>query len=134
MHGASLQKHPRDTTLLDIYQDIADTGTDTTSIVNYVTSWRDASLDTANWPDILLVTEHMLLNSALQYARWIGVDEGDLHNFADMSFDPSLQHETTVSVGNEDLAYKVMEVFKPVFELIYSLNNDEVETEEEVTT
>jgi len=32
------------------------------------------------------------------------------------------------------MASKVMEVFKPGFELIYSLNNDEVETEEEVTT
>ena len=115
---SKLGKYKRGTKLEEIYNDIAESGKDTTGITEYIQSWYNASQDKANWPEIKVVTAPVLYDNAVEHARWIGVNGSDLQQFSDLAFDTTIRKTHNSSGIPDDVISKVEQVFTGITEII----------------
>jgi len=121
--GSELGVYPNRLSVKRLYGDMAAAGTDTTGITQYVTGWYEASREREHWPDTRIVTAKTLFDHAEDHARWIGVEERDMHMFQHMSFDAGRQRSATPSVSSAETAEKVMEVFAEAIDLVGVIDN-----------
>ena len=112
--------YKRGTTLDEIYAEMLDVGKDMTGIDEYVKSWYKASQDRSNWPEIKLVTPPILFDNAVEYAKWLGVSDEDLHNFSGYSFNPS---KSKLKNSNSERRERVMALFENVTKILSLVEN-----------
>ena len=118
-------------TLYDIYTEMLDAGKDMTGIDQYVKSWYKASRDRSSWPEIKLVTPPILFDNAVEYAKWLGVNDEDLHNFSGYSFDSSAMKSvyrvsdgrSSIKTINSERRERVTAFFENVTNIISLVEN-----------
>ncbi|KAL9181663.1 hypothetical protein ACHAXT_012006 [Thalassiosira profunda] len=86
-------------TLPEVFEEIAETGIDNTGVAHYISSWHDAKLDRAHWPEVKLVTPKILFENAAEIAEWIGVSSRDLAHFRGLQYNQTKHHEKVVVDG-----------------------------------
>lgn len=112
-------------TVEEILNGIAETKKDQTGIVDYIMSWRNASVDRSRWPDVRLVTAKTLFNNAKNVAEWIGVPSKDLEPFSGLAYNESKRHVVNITGVSDDAMKEVFNVFDDVAALINHLENGE---------
>ena len=129
-NASGLGTYPMPVHLNQIYQDIAASGKDQTGLANYIQSWYDASLDIYHWPEIKLVTAHVLYDNAVDIAKWIGVTRDvDLKKFSTFHFDTTKRKSPNKLPGiTDELRGTIAKVFENVTAII-----DRIEEEANVS-
>lgn len=129
--SSGLGVYKKNITLEKIYLDIARTGKDQTGFENYVQSWYIASQDRSNWPEIKLVTSHILFENAVNISRWLGVsDEDDLNRFSNFHFDPTKRKTTNITPGIPHRHKKrIRKVFENVTAIIDRIEEEGYDSE-----
>jgi len=105
--------YEEDITLHEIYSEMLDVGKDMTGIDQYVQSWYNASQDRSNWPEIKIVTSQTIYDNAVEFARWLGVNDEDLRHFSDFSYDTSKMHSIHPDVTKSERV-RLNEMFENV--------------------
>jgi len=99
--------------LHEIYSEMLDVGKDMTGIDQYVQSWYKASQDRSNWPEIKIVTSQTIYDNAVEFARWLGVNDEDLRHFSGFSYDTSKMHSIHPDVTKSERV-RLNEMFENV--------------------
>ncbi|KAL7545352.1 hypothetical protein ACHAWF_008703 [Thalassiosira exigua] len=125
--GSNLKRYPKGTTLEQIYKSIATSGQDEVGIANYILSWRNAQNDVGHWPEVRLVTTKMLYSSAVEIARWVGVNEKELEPFEKLRYDESKHHEIVVGEEvDEEIMEKVKKVYANATNVVIMVQNGQI--------
>jgi len=106
--------------LNDVYDMIVSSGKDVTGITYYIQSWYNASQNTAEWPEIKMVTTEFLYNHGNDVATWLGIDDEALQEkLSQMSYDVTKADDYTIGVPAA-----TVNVFRKTNELVNQIGKE----------